>query len=91
MGKEKCYECGELAQWYYLPGGGDPKEDYFCDNCVPRGCSCNKELKEGIEELIDGNQIINPPEDFYEPVDEQGRKYPCCEFMYSEQGYDLED
>lgn len=35
--KEKC-DCGNIATWCYMPGGGT---DYYCEQCVPRGCSCN--------------------------------------------------
>lgn len=41
VNKEKC-DCGNVATWFYAPGGGsDEGQNYFCDNCVPRGCSCN--------------------------------------------------
>ncbi len=59
-GKEKC-ECGEMAQWIYIPGytgGGSP---YICDSCVSNpedlGCSCNwhyfkdEEFPEGLENV----------------------------------------
>ena len=35
-----CCICAKKAYWSYDPG----KESY-CENCVPRGCSCNRELK----------------------------------------------
>lgn len=28
---------------------------------------------------------------FYEGLDEDGRAFPCCEFMYDEDGFDKED
>jgi hypothetical protein len=56
--------CGNKGTWLYMPSyGGIQHNDYYCDYCVPRGCSCNQE------------------EDGTEPFDEQGRKYPCCEFF----------
>jgi hypothetical protein len=36
--KIKCNSCDNIATWMYMPGN----ENYcYCDNCVPRGCSCN--------------------------------------------------
>lgn len=36
--KESC-KCGYLATWCYMPcSTGNP---YYCDSCVPRGCSCS--------------------------------------------------
>lgn len=43
--KIKCDNCNKLAVWYYAPE--DHPNDYLqhnpflCDDCVPRGCSCN--------------------------------------------------
>ena len=62
--KGKC-ECGKLAVWYYMP---NDNEWVACDDCVPRGCSCNNE----------------------EDVDEKGRKLPCCEWWYDENGWEIE-
>jgi hypothetical protein len=40
--KEKCGKCEQKAVWWYAPGySGKQKEDsYYCDDHVPRGCSC---------------------------------------------------
>lgn len=67
-----CIVCGRKADWFYMPGS-----ESYCDNHVPRGCSCNAELKEGID--IDSEEATNHA-NYYEPVDDQGRKYPCCEY-----------
>ena len=37
--KHKC-KCGKLAVWYYMP---NDNKWVACDDCVPRGCSCNYE------------------------------------------------
>lgn len=37
--KIRCCKCGKIAVWAYMPGDGD--DHYYCDDCVPRGCSCN--------------------------------------------------
>ena len=86
--KEKCDKCRYIAKWNYSSSNCS---SYYCDKCVPRGCSCNLEIKPGIEEIfIDGQWIINPNEDYYLPLDELGREYSCCEFWYSETGFDEE-
>ena len=35
----RCSCCDNIAVWLYMPGSKG--KIYFCDNCVPRGCSCN--------------------------------------------------
>jgi len=80
--KEVC-SCGKPASWIYGPkSDGNP---YACDDCVPRGCSCNMKLKEGVEIVEDdcGN-ILNPPEDYEQLLDDEGRMIPCCEWIYFE-------
>lgn len=42
-----CIKCGCRAVWFYVPIGGRE----YCDNCVPRGCSCNTDPDTGEEEL----------------------------------------
>lgn len=88
--KRICGKCGKPAKWYYMPGHSE-KEDYACDKHVPRGCSCNAELKKNVAPILDkyGN-LDNPAEDWYEPTDFRGRKYPCCEWFYSKKGYSYE-
>ena len=55
----RCEYCHwHRAVWYYAPGYA-----IACDECVPRGCGCNKDS--------DGT----------EPLDERGRRSPCCEWM----------
>jgi len=49
-----------------------PRDDDACDECVPRGCSCNEEPKNGDWEN---------PDEMVEQLDELGRKFPCCEWM----------
>lgn len=62
-----------LAEWIYMPTTNDNRLHQCCDICVPGGCSCNTEP-------IDGNIDNQDPSNWYEPVDEKGRKYPCCEW-----------
>ena len=54
-----------------------------CDSCVPRGCSCNDELKEGIDWESDA---AKDPKNYTQPTDDKGRQLPCCEWLYFENG-----
>jgi len=62
------------AVWWYAPSTDDHRLRLACDECIPRGCSCNQELI---------SEDLNPkdPNSYYGPTDEQGREYPCCEWM----------
>lgn len=98
---EKC-DCGKKATWLYMPGfqEGSP---FFCDDCVHRGCSCNEYST--IDEHYHPPGGISPNEDEIEDVDwrwkneektmwsridEKGRYYPCCEYDYDEDGYEID-
>lgn len=68
--KVRCDIChAKIATWEYLPRAFE----YYCDDCVPRGCSCNIISEDG--------------EDIVEAIDEHGRLLPCCEFAYSHNGW----
>ena len=69
--KRLCDKCNSLAVWNYAPGKGDI---YYCEACVPRGCSCM------TEEDDDGN--------VKDVLDDQGRQQPCVEYNYNEKGFD---
>lgn len=94
--KKYCDSCKiKVAMWGYMPGKGD-----YCEDCVPRGCSCNRELTPENPDSIfqDYNHGTAPTGNFkwitpglvWCPVDELGREYPCCEFSYYEEGIDIE-
>lgn len=69
-----CTSCHiRLAEWLYAPTTNDNRLYQNCDRCVPRGCDCNTEP-------IDGDIENQDPANWVEPVDEKGRKYPCCEW-----------
>ena len=55
-----------------------PGFENYCDKHVPRGCSCNLELK---EEFDADSREAEDPKNYYEPLDEQGRRYPCVEYF----------
>ena len=54
-----------------------PGSNNYCDNCVSRGCSCNSELKEGIDY---NSEAAKDPANYVEKLDDKGRRYPCCEY-----------
>lgn len=91
---EKC-DCGKMAMWVYAPGFSSGASPYFCDDCVPRGCSCNHHyIKE--EEYDDTPTEEDAPIKWIKEgeiwchVDEQGREYPCCEYDYDEDGFEID-
>jgi hypothetical protein len=101
MTKELC-ECGKIAVWCYLPGYSSGDNPHFCDECVPRGCSCNyiycdpnsyhppldePNVPEGIEGR-DWKWIEKGK--IYTDIDHEGREYPCAEFMYDIEGFERE-
>lgn len=93
MTKIKC-SCGKKAVWIYGPSSDHmkPEDRYCCDKCVPRGCSCNWDVKPGIKYILDEfDNIINPEEDLYEVTDEDGLYYPCCEWLYDKDGFEKEN
>lgn len=75
MSKLKC-KCGKTATWLYMPSS---KIWVCCDNCVPRGCSCNTKIDDSGEEPI----FLDEQE-----IDDQGRLLPCCEWFYEKDGFD---
>ena len=84
----KC-KCGKIAVWCYMPG---EKDCFCCDDCVPRGCSCNIELK---DELVTDDLTQEQYEELYkdknnlvEQRDDKNRKRPCCEWWYDEEGFE---
>lgn len=81
MNKILCKSCGKkTATWLYMPSCSSDFLDYLCDDCVPRGCLCNKEP-------IDSNWKNNDPNNWEETFDEKGRKFPCCEWSYEKRGW----
>jgi hypothetical protein len=62
--------CGKLSTWHYMPDGATNR----CDDCVPRGCSCNK--------------IHLSSDDPAEHTDAAGRLLPCCEWDEEPWGVD---
>ena len=65
-------DCGNRPTWIYMPGYSNDN-DWSCDDCVPRGCSCNH------SDPLDGNWDNREPSNWEVLRDEQGREWPCCE------------
>ena len=97
MNKELC-DCGKEAIWCYMPGFSAGDNPHFCDDCVPRGCECNfrsykydglPEGEEGVDfKRLDGGGWTYL--DGWTRIDEKGREYPCVEYMYDADGWDIE-
>ena len=84
MSKKYC-DCGNPAKWVYMPGFRDSENDFICDDCVPRGCSCNTYY------INEGDNSTPPTDDNWKwlingvtwaYIDKKGREYPCVEFEY---------
>ena len=99
-GKELC-DCGKIAIWCYMPGYSSGENSYHCDDCVPRGCSCNNYSTRAEDYSPPGDVDVVAfapgPEDgpvkwlddhTWTHVDEFGREYPCCEHMHEPDGFD---
>jgi hypothetical protein len=74
MADAKCMTCGAKAIWENMPSGCFGE---YCDDCVPRGCGCNRSFDPETDEW-DG------PED----TDDEGRLLPCVEYWYHTDGFE---
>lgn len=105
--KIKCSECDNIAQWCYLPNCDvETLKGFYCDECVPRGCTCNildfelfgepdENKNVGFydkdEKNFDEKDMYKERKDstfYYEYLDEKCRRFPCCEYDYSEDGFE---
>ena len=68
---ERCSKCPRMATWSYDP---DPNGLYYCDECVPRGCSCRN--------IHWGDDDRDPEME----LDEDGRQLPCIEYRRDPEG-----
>jgi len=99
--REVC-DCGKIAVWDYMPGYFGGGNSCSCDDCVPRGCSCNyryvdvnsyhppldnPDLPEGIE----GQdwKWVDEEKAIWTYIDEKGREYPCAEYTYDPEGWEI--
>lgn len=103
MEKELC-KCNKVALWWYAPATDqETMNRYYCDDCVPRGCECNHEYVDQNFDRPDELPRILPnlPEEdekfiwieenkIWAHIDDKGRKWPCVEFWYEENGWDID-
>ena len=98
-GEPKYCNCGRPASWLYVPGFSDSNNDFMCDYCVPRGCSCQTHhlgnsfedaptKEDGIENR-DWKWIIKDL--MWAKLDGEGREFPCVEFEYDTEGNNFKD
>ena len=95
--KHSC-DCGKKALWWYAPATNDTSNRYFCDECVPRSCSCNYRYvnvdaysppldEPDMPTVADEPYVWIEPDVLWVHVDDRGRQHPCVEFWYDEDGY----
>jgi len=104
MNKELC-QCGKMAVYSYMPGEWYYCDDCI-SSPEDEGCSCNwyssehGELPEGQEgkdwryvEHPGDDQIIKTTKEdgIWIKLDEKGRPYPCCEYWYNEDGFEIDE
>jgi len=93
-------DCGKLATWAYGPGHAN-EHPYYCDDCVPRGCSCNREYTPDSKEgLLNGFGYYPTADEKFKwlkenicwtPVDDKGREFPCIEYCENTDGFEASD
>ena len=87
MGPEKCENivngapCNKQAEYFYGPAAnGDPF--YFCSDCLfslSGGIPCSCEIEDGEPPDCEW-KWLDKGKTWYK-VDEQGRPFPCCEYL----------
>ena len=89
--KDLC-DCGKVAVWCYLPGYCNGDNPNHCDDCVPRGCTCNyHSIQEEYDDQPEGVEGVDYKwisETIWTEIDDQGREYPCVEYDYDEDGWE---
>lgn len=107
MRYHKCSKCNNKATWYYAPSYSKSRMIMFCDEHVPRGCTCNvhnieefceppieKEViwwnKDEKEFTLKNSHKIKTKDSFYYEITDNNKRNPCCEYDYSEEGFEKE-
>lgn len=95
MSKEKC-KCGEVANWLLMSASENHNNPFYCEKCVPRGCSCNNSYN--VEDATEMLQTFKNNGEKYKiengiviPLNDDGKEYPCCEFDYEKEGFDVDE
>jgi len=86
--KWECVLCNKTPDkgWYYIASTDDNIDYFYCDDCVPRGCSCRKELKNDID--INSKEAKDP-KSYHDRLDASGRKLPCVEFSFVDNDFEI--
>ncbi len=100
---EKCCKCENMAVWAYMPNWGTFYCDDCVSSINGVGCSCNwrytdvnvyhpsldnPDLPEGIENI--DWKWVNKDEGCWQSIDKKGRPWPCCEFDFDSEGFNIE-
>jgi hypothetical protein len=78
-----------------MPSDGNPDKRYLCNICIKHGCSCwwisdiEYDYKDCIVSKSDSLQLVKFG-DGYEYRNLLGEQLPCCEYSYSEKGFEKE-
>lgn len=92
--KKHLCNCGKMAVWDYMPGFSSGSNSYFCDDCVTsvdeEPCECEiKPFSWQKPEGVEGVNWKRYGKNQWYYIDEKGRPYPCCEYDYDENGFDI--
>lgn len=107
MKYHKCSKCNNKATWSYAPSYSKSRMIMFCDEHVPRGCTCNvwniEEFGEPSNEkeviwwnkdekyfTLENSHKIRTKDSFYYEITDNNMRNPCCEYDYSEEGFEKE-
>lgn len=98
----KCIRCGKPASWLYMPSGRFYCDDCVPRGCGCNIDNISMGEPEQTsnpimwwdkdstaEDLVqNGYMERNANSFYYEVLDEMGRRAPCCEYEYSEEGFE---
>lgn len=93
-------KCGKIATWLYMPSSCNRLEVFFCDDCVQRGCTCHYRYVDinSVDPPLDKPDLPTDEDHPYKwieedvlwvNVDDKGREYPCIEYDYDADGFDI--
>lgn len=57
MSNPEACDCGAPGVWFYMPMSDQPKP-YYCEEHVPRGCSCNIDPDTGVEDTDELGRLL---------------------------------
>lgn len=87
--KKHLCECNNMATWVYMSSSSSDASPFHCDDCVPRGCTCHNKSEPPPKDSTNWKWIQHNV--IWAKIDSQGREFPCCEFEYDEEGFDVDD